>query len=54
MKDYVKDYPYKINVDEDKVKIYSPKLKRKLECEEITAQILIKAKILIGKQNKLK
>ena len=44
MKDYVKDYPYKINVDEDKVKIYSPKLKRKLECEEITAQILIKAK----------
>tara|TARA_Y100001978_G_scaffold34394_1_gene30253 strand:+ start:1439 stop:3583 length:2145 start_codon:yes stop_codon:yes gene_type:complete len=44
MKSYVTDYPYKIDVNEDKVKIYSPRLKRKLECEEIIAQILIKAK----------
>ena len=37
-------YPYKIELDEEKVGISSPKLKRRLEIEEISAQILMNVK----------
>ena len=43
-KTILKDYPFKLDLSGEKVKIYSPKLKKKFDCEEISAQILRKAK----------
>ena len=42
--DATEQYPFKINLDEDKIKIYSEKLKKKFDCEELSAQILLTIK----------
>ena len=40
----ISKYPYKIELDQEKVGISSPKLKRRIEIEEISAQILMTVK----------
>ena len=40
-----KNYPFKFVVSGEKLQVYSPKLKKKFDCEEISAQILKKVKI---------
>ena len=43
--DFVKNYPFKIDLSGEKVKIFSKKLNKKFDCEEISAQILKKVKL---------
>ena len=40
-----KNYPFKFVVSGEKLQVYSPKLKKKFDCEEISAQILKKVKL---------
>ena len=40
----VKSYPFKVDLNGEKIKIFSPRLNKKLECEEISAHILKKVK----------
>ena len=42
---FVKQYPFKIDLEQDKVGIYSKRLERRFECEELSAQILLSLKI---------
>jgi len=41
----LKNYPYKFVISGEKLQVYSPKLKKKFDCEEISAQILKKVKL---------
>ena len=41
----LKNYPFKFVVSGEKLQLYSPKLKKKFDCEEISAQILKKVKL---------
>lgn len=41
----LKNYPFKFVVSGEKLQVYSPKLKKKFDCEEISAQILKKVKL---------
>ena len=41
----INNYPFKIDLSEDKVKIISKKLNRKFDCEELSAQILLNIKV---------
>ena len=40
----IENYPFKIDLDKEKLRIYSKKLDRKFECEELSAQILMTIK----------
>ena len=41
----LKKYPFKFVESGEKLQIYSPRLKKKFDCEEISAQILMKVKL---------
>ena len=41
---FIKQYPFKIDLEKDKVGIYSKRLDRRFECEELSAQILLSLK----------
>ncbi len=41
----LKNYPFKFVISGEKLQVYSPKLKKKFDCEEISAQILKKVKL---------
>ena len=40
-----KNYPFKFVISGERLQVYSPKLKKKFDCEEISAQILKKVKL---------
>ncbi len=40
----IEQYPFKLDLEEEKIKVYSDKLKKKFECEELSAQILLTIK----------
>ena len=42
--DLIKSYPFKVDNSEEKLGIYSEKLKKRFECEELSAQILLTIK----------
>tara|TARA_B100000212_G_C27380327_1_gene536757 strand:- start:1238 stop:3373 length:2136 start_codon:yes stop_codon:yes gene_type:complete len=43
-KSLIEKYPYLIDTNEEKIGVYSKKLKKRFECEEISAQILLEIK----------
>ena len=43
-KSLIEKYPYSIDKNEEKIGVYSKKLKKRFECEEISAQILLEIK----------